>query len=548
MATLNKWAIFNHPKVNYKPHNGQVKVEEDNHRHQVVAAGRRWGKSLRGGKKLLPEAFFTKPLANQLKEEGRRREFWIVGPNFSDSEKEFRVIWNDLTRLEVPFDKPGSYNSAETGDMRISLWGGAFIVSAKSAQYPERLVGEGLSGVILSEAAKLKDKIWPKYIRPTLADYNGWSFHSSTPEGKNWFYDLWQTGQDPNNANWQSWRMPAWVNNYVYKTPTNESHVRALLELERQYPSASIFDLAKSNNFQIDTEILESINDLTPEAFLQEIAADFTEFVGRVFREFDEETHVTDLEFHPGWQTVAAVDYGFTNPNVWLLIQIGPWGEINVLDEVYEQGLDPTEFAHVIKQRQLNPPGLHYFYPDPASPGDTRILEKALGIKARPHTGGELSIRINHIRKALRERRTVIEENIFLDEGFGLQPQTIRPQLMFDRKCVRSISDFLNYRYPERKEESSVPGQEKPMKKADHAPEALGRMFAGIFGDYTSPHGPRVVKADMGRTHKRKVSPIVDKDLAYRRPALHERLHSPFPRVNTANNEDRRVNTTGSET
>ena len=103
------------------------------------------------------------------------------------------------------------------------------------------------------------------------------------------------------------------------------------------------------------------MNDLTPEAFLQEIAADFTEFVGRVFREFDEETHVTDLEYHPGWQTVAAVDYGFTNPNVWLLIQIGPWGEVNVLDEIYKEGLDPTEFAYLIKERQLNPAGLHFF-------------------------------------------------------------------------------------------------------------------------------------------------------------------------------------------
>jgi hypothetical protein len=152
------------------------------------------------------------------------------------------------------------------------------------------LVGEGLSGVILSEAAKLKDKIWPKYIRPTLADYNGWSFHSSTPEGKNWFYDLWQSGQDPNNLNWKSWRMPAWVNNYVYKTPTSEKDVYQLLELAREYPSASVFDLAKRSNLQIDTEIMESINDLTAEAFLQEIAADFTEFVGRVFRDFDEET------------------------------------------------------------------------------------------------------------------------------------------------------------------------------------------------------------------------------------------------------------------
>lgn len=98
---------------------------------------------------------------------------------------------------------------------------------------------------------------------------------------------------------------------------------------------------------------------------------------------------------------------------------------------------------------------------------------------------------------------------------------------------------MLNYRYPERKEESSVPGQEKPMKKADHAPEALGRMFAGIWGDYTRPEGVRVTKADMGRKHEKKVSVTIDKNLAYRRPALHDRLHAPFPRVNAADNGTR---------
>ena len=160
MATLNKWAIFNHPKVNYKPHNGQVKVEEDNHRHQVVAAGRRWGKSLRAERNYYQRRF-TKPLANQLKEEGRRREFWIVGPNFSDSEKNsalFGMILHDWKYLSISQDRTTVLKLAICG----LVYGWAFIVSAKSAQYPERLVGEGLSGVILSEAAKLKDKIWPK--------------------------------------------------------------------------------------------------------------------------------------------------------------------------------------------------------------------------------------------------------------------------------------------------------------------------------------------------------------------------------------------------
>jgi hypothetical protein len=274
MPTLNKWDILSHPAIDWKPHVGQLVVAENPCRHKVLAAGRRFGKSYMGGAdKLLPEVFFTRPIANQLLLDGKKRVFWIVGPNFSDSEKEFRVIWNYLKKLEIPMNKP-SYNNPETGDMIITLWDGAMQIIAKSAQNPERLVGEGLSGVILSEAAKLKENIWPKYIRPTLADFNGWSFASSTPEGKNWFYDLWRNGQDPNNEAWASWRMPAWINNYVYKHPTNEEHVHKLLELSRQ-TNESVFKLAKKHEFQIDPEILDSINELTPEAFLQEIAADF---------------------------------------------------------------------------------------------------------------------------------------------------------------------------------------------------------------------------------------------------------------------------------
>ena len=229
---LDKWAIYDHPKVNWQPHRGQLAVAENNCRHKVLSAGRRFGKSYMGGvDKLLPRFHYETHCDNTTFRRSKRI-FWIVGPTYQDSEKEFRVIWNFLKKLEIPMDKP-SYNSPESGDMVITLWGGAMQIIAKSAQVPERLVGEGLSGVILSEAAKLKDSIWPKYIRPTLADFNGWSFFSSTPEGKNWFYDLWRNGQDPNNEQWASWRMPAWINNYVYKTPTVEADVMRLLEIRR---------------------------------------------------------------------------------------------------------------------------------------------------------------------------------------------------------------------------------------------------------------------------------------------------------------------------
>ncbi len=569
MAILDKWAIYDTKlsdiNGNYKPlwlpHDGQLVIAEDNHRHKVVAAGRRFGKSNSGGvDKLLPEVFYTKPIANQLVMDGRKRIFWIVGPTFSDSEKEFRVIWNILKRLEIPLDKP-SYNNPESGDMVITLWGGAMQIIAKSAQIPERLVGEGLSGVILSEAAKLKENIWPKFIRPTLGDFGGWSYSSSTPEGKNWFYRLWQQGQDPSNKQWRSWRMPAWRNQYVYTetgrqiaigkispdTPipptefTSDSDVYRLLELSRR-TSKSIYKLFDEGEYQIDIEILDSMNELTPEAFLQEICADFTEFVGRVFKEFDEETHVADLSYNPAWETYAAVDYGYSNPNVWLLIQVGPWNEINVLDEIYESGLDPEDFANEIRWRRLNPASLRTFYPDPADPLSTKILEKKLMIRAGGGTGGELLSRINHIRKALRNPRYVIPSE-YDSNDVALEANSLRPQLMFDRRCKKTIEDMLNYKYPERKAdtETSTDRHEKPMKKDDHGPEALGRFFAGHFGQYGKPHTrTRIHQANFSSKGTEKdlyaddlVGPqFWKKDEKYTRPLLDEKRREDFPVVN----------------
>lgn len=533
MAVLDKWMLFDSPQVNWRPNPGQLMVAESPCRHKVVAGGRRLGKDYLGATdKLLPEVFYTKPLASTLLSQGKKRIFWIVGPSYQESEKSFRVIWNWLRHLEIPLDK-GSFNNPETGLMQIRLWGGAMEIIAKSAQVPERLVGEGLSGVIMCEAAKMKSHIWPKYIRPTLADFGGWSFFGSTPEGKNWFYDLWRHAQDPANLDWASWRIPAWVNYHVYRKPTKERDVMRCLELVRQ-TGQSPFHLAELHDLTIDTEILSSINDLPPEAFLQEIAADFTEFVGRVFKEFDEEYHVTDLSFNPGWDTYAAADFGYSNPNVWLLIQVGPWGEINVLDEIYESGLDPEDFADEIRYRGLNPPSLRYFFPDPADPLSSKILEKKLNITARGGTGGELNSRINWIRKALRDPRVVVEEPYHQLDPY-LEAGNTRPRLLFDRRCARTIQDMLNYRYPEKKSdaETSVRRYDLPMKRDDHGPEALGRFFAGMFGQFGKPHtGPKVHaatfsrngrQADTGPKHPKFVGPIRG-----------EKRREEFPKVNDA--------------
>jgi hypothetical protein len=435
-----------------------------------------------------------------------RRNGRVFFTGNSDAEKEFRVLWNALEFLGLPFDRPGSYYHADSGNLHLSLWRGKFQVHGKSARHPETLVGEGLDGVIMAEAAKLKQIVWTKYIRPTLADTGGWSLHCSTPEGKNWFYENWQRGIDSNNLDWAAWRCPSWLNPYVYRERTSDEDVALLLELlenpqrrltevgrltEVEFSAASkvtergLRGLADAYGLRIDDEILSLISDLTNEAFLQEIGADFTEFVGRVFKGFDEETHVFDLEYQEGWETCAAVDYGFTNPAVWLLVQIGPWGEVRVLGEVHESGLTIPEFAAQIRARGLDR-GVCTFYPDPADPGASRQLEAELGVRSVGGTGGELKWRIEAIRKALVREPTHLPDD---------HPEKL-PRLRIDRSCVRTIYEMQSYRYPGRRE--SVRGDEAaelPMKKDDHAPEALGRFFAGRFGTPAQVNSGRAARA-----------------------------------------------------
>jgi hypothetical protein len=48
-------------QTGYQPHNGQIKVHYDPHRHRVLSNGRRWGKTLLGGKEVEPHGFREKP-------------------------------------------------------------------------------------------------------------------------------------------------------------------------------------------------------------------------------------------------------------------------------------------------------------------------------------------------------------------------------------------------------------------------------------------------------------------------------------------------------
>lgn len=466
VAKLSKLKLWR--DLGYRPNAAQRKVHRSRARHRVNVAGRRTGKSVSGGRELMPWALTTRAMKPMLDEIGVRAEYWIVGPNYTDSEKEFRVFYNDCRRKGMPFDKPGTYYDPK-GNMSVSLWDGAFILHAKSGAHPESLVGEGLHGVIMAEAAKLRESVWQRFIRPTLADFVGESVWDTTPEGKNWFYDIYQAGQDPRQVEWESWRHPSWVNTHVFRKHTTAEDVAVMKEMLARDLHADPADFAHLN---VDPEIVAMAVDLTPEAFAQEVEASFTEHVGRVFKRWDEDKHVADLPYNPAWPLFIATDYGYTDPNVALFIQPGPHGEINVIAEYYRTHRTPEEFAmDVLQDARLNylVSKAKGIYPEPASPGTTETLSQHWRLPVFGGTQSQINPRIEAIDAKLKHR----------NPHLNWEHEERVPWLRFDRTCTMSRYEMDAYKWPDKRKRMGPNGTEIPEDKDNHVPEALGRFFAG---------------------------------------------------------------------
>lgn len=455
--TLSKTKLFT-DVWGYTPHAGQYDLHMDRTRFKVVRCGRRWGKTMFGGHEMATRVLTPCPRT------GGPTMGWVVGPNYVDAEKEFRIIYDDLRKLGVDKDAIRFQKNADSGSLHIVLSNGAEVVG-KSAQHPEKLVGEGLNWVLMVEAGRHKRVTWGQYIRPALSDKRGISVFSGVPEGKSensLLYHLYERGQSTRFINWSSWKRPSWTNDIIF-------------------PGG-----------RTDPEILEAEIDLTKDEFDRQYGAEFTEKTGIVMKEYDDDIHLGDFDYRPDWPLYMAVDYGFTNPFVVLFIQVGPFGEIRVLREFRRQQLDTMEVCADLKAEY---PGLvrvaQKIYPDPAEPDDTRTMVRELRIPAVKNTGGEIKTRLSLIRRALK----VGNKHLPLGHVDRV------PTLMIDRTHCTTLAWEMRegYKWPERKSEQQRSDSENPVDKDNHGVEALGRFFRGHFGkDLDRKYGSSVSTANFG--------------------------------------------------
>jgi len=248
-------------EIGYKPNSWQQKVRDSDARFKVIVAGRRAGKTMFVAQD--PKVGIVKYLFE------KNKNVWVVAPSYDLTER----IWELVLKLCRGKLAPLIEKIYSTrGQQRIITKGGT-VIEAKSADSPEMLVGKGLDALFCDESAMIPEKAWHESLRPSLIDRKGVAIFIGTPKQKNWFYNLYIKGQDPEDKVHKSWQFSSYENGYI------------------------------------DSKELDAIvKDMPEMEYQQEILADFLEGFGQIFRGIRKNIRACERGPETGHRYIVGVD------------------------------------------------------------------------------------------------------------------------------------------------------------------------------------------------------------------------------------------------
>jgi len=238
-------------------HPGQQQIVDEARRFNVLACGRRFGKTKLGIDLVIDRALDGYPVG------------W-----FSPTYRMLGEVWKEIVETTKPIQ-----TRVAKQEHRIELLTGG-VIDCWSLDAADSVRGRKYARVIIDEAAMVPDlgDSWQAAIRPTLTDYTGDAFLLSTPKGVNFFHECYSRGVDPAQPDWNGWHAPTTANPYI--DPAEVEAAR--LELPEQI-------------------------------FRQEYLAEFLQNEGAVFRNIDACLHADNQTDHRGHSLMAGVDWGQQN-------------------------------------------------------------------------------------------------------------------------------------------------------------------------------------------------------------------------------------------
>lgn len=181
-------------------HQGQQAVVDGAGRYNVLACGRRWGKTLLGIDRLFDGD-------KGILDSGGYASGW-----FAPSSRYVDDVWDEIL---ARFGGLITYKNRQSGRLRF-MTGGTLDFWAMGED-KEVARGRRYARVIIDEAAHIRyfEEAWNRAVEPTLTDHRGEAWFISTPNGLNYFHELWKRGGDPAYPGWRSWSQPTRNNPHI---------------------------------------------------------------------------------------------------------------------------------------------------------------------------------------------------------------------------------------------------------------------------------------------------------------------------------------------
>jgi len=173
-------------------------------RFKAVTCGRRWGKTAAG---LLATIKGHGPFRGALRGAMDGAYIAWVAPTYTITDG---IIWPDL--------KKATARACRVSEKRRTVYfpsGG--MIRVMSTDQEKNLRGPGWDGMVIDEAAFVKEGIWAKELRPSLVDRQGWAIFFTTPDGFNWYEKLYSMAAI--TEGWARWQRPTSDNPII---PTEE--------------------------------------------------------------------------------------------------------------------------------------------------------------------------------------------------------------------------------------------------------------------------------------------------------------------------------------
>lgn len=394
-------------------------VADDKTRFRCLVTGRRFGKTTLA----IRELCYTARIPG--------RVCWYVAPSYRQAKQ---IAWVKLKKILQDLRWVKTINEAE---LTVVLKNGSRIC-LRGADNPDSLRGVGIDFLVLDECADIQESAFTEVLRPTLSDTKGNAMFIGTPKGLNWFYNLYQRGQDPTETEWSSYQYTTIQGGWVEQA-----------------------------------EIDQARRDLDAKTFRQEYEATWETYSGIIYYGFSMSENVKNIE-QPLDNNILHIGMDFNLDPMSAVVSYIKDGVINVIDEICIWSSNTDEMCQEIHRRY---PGKKIFvYPDPAAKARKTSAGGKTDISILTNAGFLPKVMPRHM--AVRDRINSV--NAKLCSAMGVRGIYIHP------KCKNLLNSIAKQTY---KEGTVLPDKTQGF---DHMNDALGYLISFLYPiktehDYVTP-------------------------------------------------------------